>query len=167
MANATLFYRTGTITDPQTTVALLPDTQKLEFTHPDNRLTSVEWSYSNNILDIPVPVSTGVRKINKQENGLKSWTLILSGTLRVKTPKDTSGDAIINNLKAMAKRLQLDSDYPFGNVGFEMDNAPEFNIDPTATSGLTLQSFNVGFRTPNVKTYAFSVNLTFGGTWTG
>ena len=54
----------------------------MEFSHPDNRLISVEWSYTNNILDIPVPVSDGTRKINKQENGLKSWTLILSGSIR-------------------------------------------------------------------------------------
>ena len=84
MASAILFYRTdGDISGESDTrkkasgstyynPADLPSAQKLDFTFPDNVLEGLKESYTNNIIDIPVPNSEGVRRVNKQENGLKS-----------------------------------------------------------------------------------------------
>ena len=131
-------------------------------------------------MDIPVPNSSGTRKINKQENGLKSITIDINGRFR----KPASGlDADVGILRTMATRSNLDTSHPFGNVGFYSPNAPEFSIDPNATStnagspqsgtvtpatkGLTLDSFSIGYNSPNIKAYGFRAKLKFGGTWTG
>ena len=40
---------------------------KLEFIADDNLMEAVQFQYQNNVIDIPVPISDGTRKINKQE----------------------------------------------------------------------------------------------------
>ena len=54
----------------------------------DYILESVAEQYENNVIDIPVPTSDGTRKINKQENGLRSRTLTIKGIFRNKTDSD-------------------------------------------------------------------------------
>ena len=80
MADAVLYYRNGYDDAPdQKTIAQLSAGQKVIFTFPDNTLETLQFSYVNNVVDIPVPVSDGTRKINKQENGLRSIQLIING----------------------------------------------------------------------------------------
>ena len=186
MANAILYYRTlntlSNTTNATTPSALNTNfaSQCLEFTFSDNLLEGLSFDYQNNILDIPVPNSSGTRKINKQENGLKSITITINGRFK----KPSSGlDSDIAILRTMATRSNLDTSHPFGNVGLYSPNAPEFSLDPNAissnagspqsgtvtpaTKGLTLDSFSIGYNTPQVKEYGFRATLKFGGTWTG
>ena len=181
MASAILFYRTGgtgdisgesdtrrkasgsTYYDP----ADLPSAQKLEFTFPDNVLEGLKENYSNNIMDIPVPNSEGVRRINKQENGLQSISLSINGML-----KNTQTD--IQKLKTIRQTPQLDVQHPFGRIGFYSPNATEFSLDPSATvsgstnvpatKGYTISSVTIGYTGQSKTRYSFTAVLNFGGT---
>jgi hypothetical protein len=137
---------------------------------------ALQFTYRNNVLDIPVPISDGTRKINKQENGLREIKMILKG--RFKKPLSDAGDptndAEIAKLILFAKTLQVNTVYPYGIIGFYSPNAPEFSLDPDATTspsntpatkGYTIESWDLGFMTPRVMSYDFSVTLSFGGTW--
>ena len=177
MADAILYYRTPTSRQDQyalPTTSGFPAGQKLTFTFSDNIMEAIQFSYENNIVDIPAPISDGTRKINKQENGLKDIKLIIKG--RFKKPKDGSGNPIldtdIGKLITFSRIAQLDASHPFGIIGFFSPNAPEFSIDPNATGastpatkGLTIQGWDLGYMTPKVTSYDFRMTLSFGGTW--
>ncbi len=81
MADAIVFFRTDATQQPQT-VSSLPDDQKLTFTLPDDLLESVSLLYENNIKDAPVSNPSGVRKVNKQDNGLQQLSLTFRGRFR-------------------------------------------------------------------------------------
>ena len=138
MASAILFYRTdGDISGESDTrkkasgstyynPSSLPSAQKLDFTFPDNVLEGLSEQYSNNIINIPVPNSEGVRRINKQENGLRSLSITINGVL-----KNTQSD--IQKLKTIRQTPQLDLQHPYGRIGFYSPNATEFSLDPSVT----------------------------------
>ena len=179
MASAILFYRTdgeisgetdtrkkasgSTYYDPED----LPPAQKLDFTFPDNVLEGLKEDYKNNIIDIPVPNSEGVRRINKQENGLKSVSITINGML-----KNTQTD--IQKLKTIRQTPQLDPQHPFGRIGFYSPNATEFSLDPSATivssvdvpatQGYTISGVTIGYTGQSKTRYSFSATLNFGGT---
>jgi len=179
MASAILFYRTdGDISGESDTrrkasgstyydPADLPSAQKLEFTFPDNVLEGLKEDYSNNIMDIPVPNSQGVRRVNKQENGLKYISLSINGML-----KNTQTD--IQKLKTIRQTPQLDQQHPFGRIGFYSPNATEFSLDPSATivssvdvpatQGYTISGVTIGYTGQSKTRYSFSATLNFGGT---
>lgn len=170
MADAIIYYRNGYSQAPdQMTIAQLPSAQKVEFTFPDNTLETLHLSYMNNVIDIPVPIGDGTRKINKQENGLKAVQVVIQGRFK----KPTSGtDADIGRLISMSKRVQIDDVYPFGNIGLYSPNAPEFTLDPNAdhpstpaTKGFTISSWDLSYSGVKTKSYNFSLTLNFGGTW--
>ena len=179
MASAILFYRTdGDISGESDTrkkasgstyydSADLPPAQILTFTFPDNVLEGLSESYTNNIIDIPVPNSEGVRRVNKQENGLKSVSLMINGML-----KNTQTD--IQKLKTIRQTPQLDAQHPFGRIGFYSPNATEFSLDPSATivssadvpatQGYTISAVKIGYTGQSKTRYSFSATLNFGGT---
>ncbi|MBF85124.1 MAG: hypothetical protein CL489_11745 [Acidobacteria bacterium] len=181
MANAILYYRDGETGDGYTDVgdlASIDDSQKLEFIADDNLMEQLEVHYTNNVIDLPVPIADGTRKINKQENGLRSIKLIVRGRFRKPHGAGTNTtivDTDIAKLIAMSKKLQVNTAYPYGIIGFYSPNAPEFSLDPNATSvgatdtpatkGYTIESWNLGYVGSKVKSYDFSVNLSFGGIW--
>jgi len=178
MASAILFYRTdgelsgesdtrkkangSTYYDP----ADLPSAQKLEFTFPDNVLEGLTETYTNNIINIPVPNSEGVRRINKQENGLKSVSVSVKGLL-----KNTQTD--IQKLKTIRQTPQLDLQHPYGRIGFYSPNATEFSLDPSATvsgstdvpatQGYTISDVTIGYAGQTKTRYSFQLTLNFGG----
>ena len=178
MASAILFYRTdgelsgesdtrrkasgSTYYDP----ADLPSAQKLEFTFPDNVLEGLTETYTNNIINIPVPNSEGVRRINKQENGLKSVSVSVKGLL-----KNTQTD--IQKLKTIRQTPQLDLQHPNGRIGFYSPNATEFSLDPSATvsgstnvpatQGYTISDVTIGYAGQTKTRYSFQLTLNFGG----
>jgi hypothetical protein len=163
MANAILFYRTAspntrkdnvTYTDPQN----LPTPQKLEFNFPDDILEGVSESYNNNIKTIAVPNQDGVRKLNIQENGLNNNVFTINGVFS----KDVN--AGIQKLKAIRKIKQVDTYHLFGRFGIEIDNAPEYNIDPIDSFGLHIMSTTIGYAGIKTTRYDFQVSLGFGGT---
>ena len=178
MANAILFYRTdGSISGESDTrkkasgstyynPTALPSAQKLDFTFPDNVLEGLKEDYKNNIIDIPVPNSEGVRRINKQENGLQSISLSINGML-----KNTQTD--IQKLKTIRQTPQLDVQHPFGRIGFYSPNATEFSLDPSATvsgstnvpatQGYTIGDVEIGYAGQKKTRYTFSATLSFGG----
>jgi len=159
MANAILYTRTPTtrvadVADPQS----LPTAQKLEFTFPDDIMEGVNETYENNIKSITSPNQDGARKINIQENGLSNSTIAINGVF-----KKTAGVGIAQ-LQILRKQKQVDTFHIFGNIGLEIDNAPEFNLDPTATTGFHIISTTVGYAGVRTTRYEFSVTLGFGGT---
>lgn len=160
MANAILYTRTPTSTavitpDPQN----LPTAQKLIFTFPDDVMEGVNETYENNIKSISSPNQDGTRKINIQENGLRINTITINGVF-----KKTAGVGIAQ-LQVLRKQKQVDTFHIFGNIGLEIDNAPEFNLDPTATKGFHIISTSIGYAGVRTTRYDFSVTLGFGGTF--
>ncbi len=159
MANAILFYRT-----PASTIAItadpqdLPSGQILEFVFSDDLLEGLREEYRNNIKQIPVPNQDGVRKLNVQENGLQDNKITINGVF------SKSVFAGVQKLKAMRKRKQVDTFHLFGIIGLEVDNAPEFDIDPTATAGMFIDATTIGYAGIRTTRYDFSVTLGFGGT---
>ena len=140
-------------------------TQILKFTLPNELLESVTMDYENNIKDAPVSEPDGVRRINKQDNGLSFIRYTFRGRF-----KDSATD--LTTLMNMAKRLQVESTTDsdalgFGIFGFFTDNttiAP-FNTDPRSTKGLTLKSFNISRSGQQPKNFDFTIVMTFGGTY--
>lgn len=163
MANAILFRRDPThrqvdvgFADPQS----LLDADKLEFIFPDDILEGLQETYNNNIKSIPVPNQDGVRVLNIQENGLSANKITISGVFK----KDIG--AGIAKLKTLRKGnpKMVDTFHLFGNIGIEVDNAPEFNIDPDENQGLYIDATTLGYAGQRVTRYDFSVTLGFGGT---
>lgn len=142
--------------------------QVLSFTFSDNILEGANFTYTNNITDIPAPLSNGTRRINKQENGLSGITLSINGVFD--NPKTLNSD--IAKLKLISSRVQLDAKHIYGKIGFYSPNASEFSLDPNATAGTnatigyTISSFKIGYIGQQVTRYGFSVTLSFGGTYT-
>ena len=142
-----------------------PNTQILKFTLPTEILEAVTMVYENNMKDSPVSEPDGVRRINKQDNGLSSVKYTLRGLF-----KDNATD--ITTLRNMAKRLQVESttntdSLGFGIFGFFSDNTSiqPFNMDPTSAKGLTLNSFTITRSSQSPKSFDFSIAMTFGGTY--
>ena len=186
MADAILYYRTvntlSNTTNATTPAALATNFSApcLSFTFSDNILETLQFNYVNNVIDIPVPIADGTRKINKQENGLKSIQLIINGRFKKPSAQD-SLDGDITKLINMSKTAQVDTSHIFGVVGIYAPSSPEFSLDPNATSsnagnptsgtitpatkGYTISSWDLGYMSPKVRTYDFRVVLSFGGTW--
>lgn len=160
MSNAILFFRT-----PSNTQVLVPDPQNLPgfqllvFTFPNDIMEGINETYQNNIKQLPIPNQDGVRKLNIQENGLQNFTFTINGVF------EKGGTALgISRLQSFRTRKQVDTFHLFGAFGIEIDNAPEFNIDPDETKGLHIQSTTVGYAGQRFTRYDFSVTLGFGGT---
>ncbi len=181
MVDAILYYRTlTTLSDTvgATTPILLATnhpTQALSFVFSDNVLEGTRWDYQNNVTSIPAPNSDGIKRVNKQENGMRSSMLVINGVFRNPTPNALNAD--IAKLRTMASLKQIDDKHVFGVIGFFSPNAPEFSQDPDATAGAlpagkatlgyTLESFRIGHVGQQLTRYDFQVTLSFGGTFTG
>ena len=183
MSDAFIYYRlkdnntdvTATYPDPNasesarntfvTNMETNHPTQILKFTLPTEILEAVTMVYENNMKDSPVSEPDGVRRINKQDNGLSSVKYTLRGLF-----KDNATD--ITTLRNMAKRLQVESTTNTGSLGFVIfgflsDNTSiqPFNMDPTSAKGLTLNSFTITRSSQSPKSFDFSIAMTFGGTY--
>ena len=164
MADALLFFRqlannSTLVPDPNN----LPAFQKLQFTLPDDLLESVSLLYENNIKDAPVSNPSGVRKVNKQDNGLQGLTLTFRGRFR-----DASTD--IQKIQDFAKRLQVEGTFhQFGIIGFLASNTTStpFNFDPTDTFGLSIRRLSISRVGGKPKNFDFELTLTSGGTIEG
>ncbi len=162
MADALLFFRTittnallGAFTDPNN----LPDAQKLQFTLPEELLESVSLVHENNIKDAPVSNPAGVRKINKQDNGLQRLELTFRGRFR-----DASVD--IEKAQDFAKLLQVEGTFhQFGKFGFLASNTTStpFNFDPSQTFGFSIRSLTISRVGGKPKNFDFEILLTSGG----
>ncbi len=159
MANAILYFRdeSSKISDIADAQNLDPS-QVLEFVFPDDILEGIQETYENNIKYIPIPNQDGTRKINIQENGLMSNGFTINGVFK----KDAG--AGIAKLKLLRKRKQVDTFHVYGDVGLEIDNAPEFSLDPNDSAGLSIKSTSIGYAGQRTTRYDFSVIVGFGGT---
>ncbi len=160
MADALLFFRTvGTQIAGTPLPEDLPADQKLIFTLPEDLLESVSLVYENNIKDAPVSNPSGVRKINKQDNGLQQLQLTFRGRFR-----DVSTD--ITTLQRFARRLQVEGVFhQFGIFGFKASNtvSTPFNFDPTDTFGFSIKRFALSRVGGKPKNFDFELLLTSGG----
>jgi hypothetical protein len=167
MTDALLFFRTITtnallpaFTDPDD----LPDAQKLQFTLPDELLESVSLIHENNIKDAPVSNPAGVRKVNKQDNGLQRLELTFRGRFR-----DASTD--IQKAQDFARLLQVEGTFhQFGKFGFKASTdqlasatSTPFNFDPSQTFGFTIKSLTIARVGGKPKNFDFEILLTSGG----
>ena len=163
MADAIIFFRTIGTQQPQS-ISSLPNDQKLTFTLPDDLLESVSMIYENNIKDAPVSNPAGVRKINKQDNGLQQLQLTFRGRF-----KDQASDII--TLQRFSRQLQVEGVFhQFGIFGFRASTNPPagsvstpFNFDPTATFGLTIKRFTLSRVGGKPKNFDFEITLSSGG----
>ena len=105
MVDATLFYRKN---GQHGNISSLPSNQKLVFTFPDNVLEGIQDVYQNNIIDLPVPISDGTRRINKQENGLTQKTITINGIF-----KNPDIDDDVKKLEIIRGTLQVTDEFPF------------------------------------------------------
>ncbi len=159
MANAILYFR-----DESSKISDIADAQNLdsdqilEFVFPDDILEGIQETYENNIKYIPIPNQDGVRKINVQENGLMRNDFTISGVF-----KKEAGEGIAK-LKLLRKRKQVDTFHIYGSVGLEIDNAPEFSLDPDGSAGLSIKSTSIGYAGQRTTRYDFQVVVGFGGT---
>jgi len=161
MADALLFFRTLVtnlflVPNPDD----LPTSQKLIFTLPEELLESISLLYENNIKDAPVSNPAGVRKVNKQDNGLQQLTLTFRGRFR-----DASVD--IQKVQDFAKLLQVEGiHHQFGAFGFKASNTSStpFNFDPTQTFGFTIKRLSISRIGGKPKNFDFELVLTSGGT---
>ena len=180
MANAHLFFRTlstpksnnnysdsaeilaraNSDTHTDLGYTLQVNKQVLAFDISDYILESIAEQYENNIIDIPVPTSDGTRKINKQENGLRSRTLTIKGIFRNKTDSD------IEKLERMRQIPQVDTTHKYGVIGFYSPNALRFSLDPDGNVGYTIVNTTIGYMGAAKKRYDFMITLSFGGTVT-
>ena len=167
MTNALIFFRDeGTkktnpnFTDPSD----LPPFQQLEFDLPEDLLESVSMVYENNIKDAPVSNPAGVRKVNKQDNGLQQLALTFRGRF-----KDQAFDII--TLQRFSRQLQVEGQFhQFGVFGFKASTEPPagavstpFNFDPDDKFGLTIQRFTLSRVGGRPKNFDFEITLTSGG----
>jgi len=167
MTNALIFFRTQATAksvpafqDPEN----LPSDQKLDFDLPDDLLESVSMVYENNIKDAPVSNPAGVRKINKQDNGLQQLTLTFRGRF-----KDQASDLI--TLQRFSRQLQVEGVFhQFGIFGFQASTNPPagsvstpFNFDPTDTFGFTIKRFSLARVGGKPRNFDFEITLTSGG----
>ncbi len=162
MTDAIIFFRTEATKQPQS-ISSLPDDQKLIFTLPGELLESVSLLYENNIKDAPVSNPSGVRKVNKQDNGLQQLTLTFRGRF-----KDASAD--IQKAQDFAKRLQVEGNFhQFGVFGFKASNTTStpFNFDPTETFGFSIKRLTISRVGGKPKNFDFEMTLTSGGTIEG
>jgi len=175
MTNALVFFRdkgsrkwtdapTNTVPSSFFDPSDLPAFQQLEFDLPEDLLESVSMIYENNIKDAPVSNPQGVRKINKQDNGLQQLQLTLRGRF-----KDQAFD--LETLQRFARQLQVENVFhQFGIYGFKAGTNPPagavstpFNFDPTDTFGLTIKRFSLGRVGGKPKNFDFEITLTSGG----
>ena len=182
MVNAILYYRTpSTLSDtagattPELMLANHP-TQSLSFNFPDNILEGVKLTYVNNVTNIPAPNSDGIKRVNKQENGMRSMSIVINGVFKnvVNTPVV---NADIQKLTSFASQKQIDGKHVHGIIGFYSPNAPNLSLDPNATTGAlpagkatvgyTLETFSLGHIGQKITRYDFQVTLSFGGIFTG
>lgn len=170
MVDAILYRRTeGTIKGAPASQYYEPTSllagDKLEFTFPDNILEGIGFDYVNNVVDQPVPIGDGTRKINKTDNGIRSIDLVINGVF--KNPKSLSSD--IAKLTLISSSVQTDAKHIFGRVGFYSPNAPDFSLDPNATTsapatrGYTVSGFHLGYVGQKTTRYDFQIKLSYGG----
>lgn len=163
MADALLFWRdegskktNPNFTDPND----LPADQKMVFTLPEELLESVSLVHENNIKDAPVSNPAGVRKVNKQDNGLQGLTLTFRGRF-----KDPSFE--ITQSQRFARKLQVENNFhQFGIFGFQASNTTEtpFNFDPDDEFGLSIKKLTISRVGGKPKNFDFEFILTSGGT---
>ena len=163
--NGSTTARNTFVTNMEANHNTAPNAQILKFTLPTEILEAVTMVYENNMKDSPVSEPDGIRRINKQDNGLSSVKYTLRGLF-----KDNATD--ITTLRNMAKRLQVESttnagSLGFGIFGFFSDNTSiqPFNIDPSSSQGLTINSFTISRSSQSPKSFDFSISMTFGGTY--
>jgi hypothetical protein len=143
----------------------LPPEQKLEFDLPeDELLETVNLIHENNIKDAPVSNPDGVRKINRQDNGLQQFQLTFRGRF-----KDPSTD--IEQAQRFARRLQVEGNFhQFGIFGFRASTNPPsgatvtpFNIDPTEECGLAIKRLTLGRTGSKPKNFDFEIVMSIAG----
>lgn len=156
--SAKMLARSNSDTHTDLVYTLQVNKQVLAFDISDYILESIGESYSNNIIDLPVPTSDGTRKINKQENGLRSKSLTIKGIFRNASGSD------IEKLERMRQIPQVDGTHKFGVIGFYSPNATRFSLDPDGDAGYTITDTAIGFVSGSQKKYDFQVTLSFGGT---
>ncbi len=166
MSNAILYYRTTSTTT--TAIASLPSNQKILFDDSAVRLEKITRPYKNNVTDTAVVTSDGTRSTNIQDNGILSNTYQLRCSFRMDKAAATTAYA---NLETFMKRTQVETKFPYGNIGLFVPNMSlPFTLDPNATAdtnatrGLSIKDVDIEWNPKEIKTLYITILLKFGGT---
>ena len=139
--NAALFRRTeatrqSIINDP----ADLPAGQIIHFDTDTLRMESFQEVSKNNIVTIPGPNSTGIRKATLDDNGVLSSVFLAAGQMGIaETTK-------IVTLKAFRKLLQRETDpdtHIHGVFGINWPQVPAFSVDPSSVEGFSIEQLQL------------------------
>jgi hypothetical protein len=141
--------------------------QILLFTIPEELVQSIGMTYENNIKDAPVSNPDGVRRINKQDNGINSikWKFMGRFTDKAEDIKTLVNMAVLLQVEPTAEANALQ----FGKFGFYTNSTilRPFNLDPDNSIGLTIGGFGLNRDSIAPTTFDFDVNMTLGGTYVG
>lgn len=158
-----MFFRDA-ITD-STSVADLPDDQKIEFDTKDAIVQKITRDLNINIVKKASPTNDGTRIIKLQDNGIRSLDFPIPGHIKI------SEDEKLKKLINFPLQRQVTDDFPFGIFGIEWPNASRLGFDNNvgtpgnlpAKTGLCIESLPLE-HLPTAKMIKFTINLTFGGT---
>ena len=159
MANGLFYYRTPASTslitaDPDN----LPAAQKLLFSVPDDILSSIEETWTNNIVKRIPPESRGKKRVQTDE-GKGPWIITISGNYIT-----DSGDAATKI--DTFRNLSQDDDYHIHGVfGIKYPNGPGYlTQDATALKGFMIESVIGKHAGATKDIFDFGITLSFGGT---
>ncbi len=134
--NAAIYWRDaatekGLVSDP----ASLPAAQIIEFNDTSQVLASVIEAEQPNVSEDPVLDASGSLTIEKQFNGT------FGGNVALIIISDESEVTFRKKLRTFARKVSIEPAFhEFGIFGFSHPKVTDFNIDPTADFGYTIDS---------------------------
>ena len=154
--NAAIFYRTEATKQSITPdPANLPAGQFIHFNTDTLRMESFQEVDKNNIVTVPAPNSTGVRKATIDDNGVLSSVFLVSGQMAI-----TETTNIIK-LKAFRKLLQREVDpntHIHGIFGINWPKVSAFSVDATSVEGFSIEQIQWNWGAPNPMV-SFTITL--------
>jgi len=132
--NAALFFRDIASTKVITPDAVnLPAAQKMEFNDTNQVLVSIVETEQPNVSEDPVLDPSGTLVVEKQFNGTFGYNQVLN------IKSDTDQTVFRKKIRTFSRKVPIEPAFhEFGIFGFFHPVITDFNVDPTANFGYTL-----------------------------
>jgi len=154
MVDATLFYKNSN--QLNTSIADLPELQKLTFNFPDDLLEGINEIYEQRVNPQQSVNSKGIRRIFNRDDGLKGRRFEIKGRM-----KKISSD--IPKLKHFRLIVPTDGILVHGRFGLDLPSAPFFSIEPNGIRGFMIGRMTIGYLGISPTKQDFTIELFFGG----
>jgi len=110
-----------------------------------------------------VPENEAVNTDNNelQDMGIEGLDLTVTGVIG-----DANNDDATNSVNKLSKWLQESNDttlFTKGRFGLRLDNAPQWNVDPTSTVGYFIRSIRFQYMGEAVDLVQITITLVLGG----